>query len=78
MNIANLRSFIPSLKVINLSDIKLVVYDFDGVMTNNLVYISDAGAETVVCNRSDGLAISLIKEYGVRQIILSSERNNVV
>lgn len=78
MEILHLKTINPILNLINLSDIELVVYDFDGVMTNNLVYISENGAETVVCNRSDGLAISLIKKCGVHQIILSSEKNNVV
>lgn len=47
-------------------------------MTNNLVYLSSEGLETVACNRSDGLAVSLIKKCGVRQVIMSSEKNKVV
>jgi YrbI family 3-deoxy-D-manno-octulosonate 8-phosphate phosphatase len=66
------------LRKINLSEIDLIIYDFDGVMTNNLVYLSSDGIESVACNRSDGLAISIIKKIGIRQIIMSSEKNKVV
>ena len=41
---------------------KLIVYDFDGVKTNNQVILSEDGKESVILNRSDGLAVSLIKK----------------
>jgi 3-deoxy-D-manno-octulosonate 8-phosphate phosphatase (KDO 8-P phosphatase) len=56
----------------------LIVYDFDGVMTDNRVYLSEDGKETVLCNRSDGLAVSLIKKIGIPQIIITTETNAVV
>ena len=59
-----------------LKDIKLLVYDFDGVMTDNKVIVDENGKESVVCNRSDGLAIKLIKEMGIAQLIMSTERND--
>lgn len=58
-------------------DISLIVYDFDGVMTNNKVTIDQSGNESVTVNRSDGLAISEIKKLGITQIILSTEKNPV-
>jgi YrbI family 3-deoxy-D-manno-octulosonate 8-phosphate phosphatase len=58
--------------------IKLIVYDFDGVMTDNKVVIFPDGTECVVCNRSDGLAIQKFKELGINQIILTSENNDIV
>ena len=63
---------------INFDNIKLAVYDFDGVMTNNKAYIDANGNEFVQVNRADGLAISLIRKIGIDQIIISSEINNVV
>lgn len=57
---------------------KLVVYDFDGVMTDNKVILSEDGLESVVVNRSDGLAVNRLKYCGIPQIILSTETNNVV
>ena len=64
----------------NLSNIKidLLVYDFDGVMTNNKVYLTQNGYETVQVNRADGLGVSEIKILGIEQIIISTETNPVV
>ncbi|WP_147822649.1 KdsC family phosphatase [Salidesulfovibrio onnuriiensis] len=61
-----------------LKDIRLVVYDFDGVMTDNRVLVREDGMESVMCNRSDGLGIGMIRRLGVEQVILSTEENPVV
>ena len=50
-----------------MTEIKLVVYDFDGVMTDNKVYVDQNGLETVQVNRSDGLAVGLIKALGAEE-----------
>ena len=59
-------------------NIKLIVYDFDGVMTDNTVSIDQNGVETVRVNRGDGLGVSEIKKLGFSQIIISTEKNPVV
>ena len=56
----------------------LICYDFDGVMTDNRVYIMQDGTETVMVNRSDGLAVAALKRVKVTQIIMSTEENSVV
>ena len=56
----------------------LIVYDFDGVMTNNKVYIDENGKEIVQVNRADGLGVSEFKKQGIQQIIISTEKNSVV
>jgi 3-deoxy-D-manno-octulosonate 8-phosphate phosphatase (KDO 8-P phosphatase) len=61
-----------------LKDIDLVVYDFDGVMTDNTAFVDEDGKESVRVNRGDGLAVSLFRKKGIRQIILSTETNSVV
>ena len=61
-----------------IKNINLIVYDFDGVMTNNKVYIDQDGNEMVAVNRADGLGISEIKKLGIQQIIISTEKNRVV
>ena len=61
-----------------MKNIKLIVYDFDGVMTDNKVYIYQDGSEMVQVNRGDGLGVSEIKKLGMKQIILSTEKNPVV
>jgi len=58
--------------------IKAVVTDFDGVMTDNKVIVDSAGREAVVCNRSDGWGISLLKKAGFALACISTERNPVV
>jgi YrbI family 3-deoxy-D-manno-octulosonate 8-phosphate phosphatase len=63
---------------INIEDIQLIVYDFDGVMTDNKVLVFDDGREAVFCNRSDGFAIQKLQELGIPQIILSTEKTGVV
>lgn len=57
---------------------QLIVYDFDGVMTNNRAFVNQDGIEAVAVNRSDGWAIARLKEAGKRQLILSTEANKVV
>ena len=58
--------------------ISLFVYDFDGVMTDNRAMIFNNGDESVLINRSDGLAIEKIKSFGIDQIIISTETNDIV
>ena len=59
-------------------NVKAIYYDFDGVMTNNKVLVSEDGKESVTVNRSDGLAVSYFKELKIEQAIISSETNLVV
>lgn len=56
----------------------LIVYDFDGVMTDNKVYVNPGVGETIRCDRRDGWAVRKIKELGHRQIILTNELNRCV
>jgi YrbI family 3-deoxy-D-manno-octulosonate 8-phosphate phosphatase len=60
------------------ADIDLLVFDFDGVLTNNLVWVSEHGEESVSCNRSDGLAFDKLKRHGLKILIMSTETNPVV
>lgn len=64
------------LKIMN---IKLLVLDFDGVMTDNRVFVNDAGEEFVACNRGDGFGIEQLKKIkNVDTVVISKEKNNVV
>ena len=62
----------------NFKKIKLFVYDFDGVMTDNTFILDCDGNEQVVLNRSDGLAVAEIKKKGFMQLILSSENSEII
>jgi 3-deoxy-D-manno-octulosonate 8-phosphate phosphatase (KDO 8-P phosphatase) len=61
-----------------LSSIRLIVFDFDGVFTDNTVYVSQDGFESVRCWRSDGLGLSRLKTLGIKLFIVSTEVNPVV
>lgn len=59
-------------------DIELLVTDFDGVLTDDRVLVSDDGREAVRCSRSDGLGCDLLRGAGLEVVILSTETNPVV
>jgi len=56
----------------------IIFYDFDGVMTDNKVYVNQNGEEMVQVNRADGLGVAEIKKLNIEQIIISTEKNAVV
>ena len=58
--------------------VQAVVFDFDGVMTDNGVSICQNGTEAVRCDRGDGLGITRLREAGLPLLVLSSETNPVV
>jgi YrbI family 3-deoxy-D-manno-octulosonate 8-phosphate phosphatase len=58
--------------------VALVVLDFDGVITDNTVWINQQGEEMVRCWRSDGLGLSQLRALGVAVLVLSTEANPVV
>lgn len=59
-------------------NVKCIIYDFDGVMTDNRVLVSEDGKESVVVNRQDGYGVRMIRSLGIQQMILSTEVNSVV
>ena len=58
--------------------VELVVFDFDGVMTDNRVWVDQDGREMVAANRSDSLGLSRMRGAGVDALVLSREVNPVV
>lgn len=72
-----MRRFHFRLKKI-INNLKIVIFDFDGVFTNNFVFINENGEESVMSNRSDGYGLKMLKEIGVDFLIISSEVNKVV
>ncbi len=63
----------------DLSGIRLLVLDFDGVMTDNTVIVHQDGHEAVRCSRGDGLGLEHLRQAGeVEIVVLSKERNPVV
>ena len=62
----------------SLVRLELVFFDFDGVFTDNTVYVSQDGVESVRCWRSDGLGLSRLRIVSVQAMIVSTEANPVV
>lgn len=67
----------PSLKQL-LRRVELIVFDFDGVFTDNQVLVLEDGREAVSCNRSDGLGIGEAHRHGLQTLVISKEQNPVV
>lgn len=73
------RSFGTRSSADQLPDpLALLVFDFDGVFTDNRVLVSEDGSESVFCDRGDGMGIEWLRQAGVPCLILSKERNPVV
>ena len=58
--------------------VRLIICDFDGVVTDNHVITDQDGRESVTASRSDSMHIKTLREKGIELIILSSEANPVV
>jgi 3-deoxy-D-manno-octulosonate 8-phosphate phosphatase (KDO 8-P phosphatase) len=61
-----------------LGRIKLAVFDFDGVFTDNRVWVNERGEELLAFTRSDGLGLRRLDDVGVKYLILSMEQNPIV
>ena len=58
-----------------LKNIKVLVLDFDGVLTDNKVLVNDAGDEFVICDKSDSLGIKLLREIGIETMVMTKEKH---
>jgi YrbI family 3-deoxy-D-manno-octulosonate 8-phosphate phosphatase len=61
-----------------LRRVRLVVFDFDGVFTDNRVWVNERGEEMLAFSRSDGLGLRRLDEAGVDYLIVSTEPNPIV
>lgn len=68
----------------DLSTVHTIVFDFDGVFTDNKVWVDQYGRESVRCDRGDGLAFDMVRAFqqdgklNAELFILSKEPNPVV
>ena len=58
--------------------IQMVVFDFDGVFTDNRVLVMQDGTEGVFCSRADGFGLAALRSAGVQSLVISKEVNPVV
>jgi 3-deoxy-D-manno-octulosonate 8-phosphate phosphatase (KDO 8-P phosphatase) len=70
---------VPSAEVQEaLARLRLAVFDFDGVFTDNHVWVDANGVENVRCCRADGFGLRRLEDVGVAPLILSTEIAPVV
>lgn len=65
------------MPLISIEQLDAIVFDFDGVLTDDKVYVDDAGRETVQCSRTDGIAFDILRTTRLRLFILTTEKNAV-
>ena len=58
--------------------VRFAVFDFDGVFTDNAVWVDGEGGESVRCSRADGFGLRRLEEVGVEALIVSTETAPVV
>ena len=73
-----MKKVLNKIEKIELKVIDAFVFDFDGVLTNNLVHLDQNGKESVSCSRADGLAFDVLRKLDKPAFILSTENNPVV
>ena len=70
---------IPAMETIHT-----IAFDFDGVFTDNKVWVDQEGHESVRCDRGDGLALDMVRAFkrqgklDAELFVLSKESNPVV
>jgi len=75
---------LPKVSIPDWKSIHTIVFDFDGVFTDNKVWVEQDGGETVRCDRGDGLAFDMLRhfiaqrDWKLNYFILSKEKNLVV
>ncbi len=57
----------------HIRTIRLVAFDFDGVFTDNMVYVFEDGSEAVRCFRGDGIGLRKLERAGIETVIISTE-----
>ena len=73
---ALLQPRLPSQSI--LQRVELLALDFDGVLTDNKVWVDDKGHESVCCGRSDSWGLTQLKQTGIKVAVVSTESNPVV
>jgi 3-deoxy-D-manno-octulosonate 8-phosphate phosphatase (KDO 8-P phosphatase) len=61
-----------------LERVRFAFFDFDGVFTDNRVWVNERGEEALAFSRSDGLGLRRLDEVGVGYLIVSMEENPIV
>lgn len=68
----------PSHILTKARNIKLAIFDVDGVLTNGAICIDENGKELKIFHVHDGLGIKLLRQSGVEVAIISSRISGAV
>lgn len=60
------------------ANIKLVIFDIDGVLTTGALYLGDDGQEYKAFNSKDGHGLRMLQDGGVEVAIITGRTSNVV
>ncbi len=53
--------------------IRIIFLDFDGVFTDNSVFVDESGSEYVRCSRYDGFGLHALACLGIKVVVLTTE-----
>lgn len=59
-------------------DIKLLVMDVDGTLTDGKIYMSSTGELMKAFNIKDGYAITRLRNYGIEPVIITGRESEIV
>ena len=65
-------------RIERIRELRFVAFDFDGVFTDNAVWVSETGQELVRCSRLDGIGLEALRRLGIGLAVVSTEENPVV
>ena len=68
----------PDGPILRAKNLKLMVFDVDGVMTDGTLYYSERGEELKAFNIRDGLGIKLLRQYGVEVALITARSSRAV
>jgi len=58
--------------------LKLMIFDVDGVMTDGTLYYSERGEELKAFNIQDGLGIKMLRQYGIEVALITARTSRAV
>lgn len=61
-----------------MMDIKMLVMDVDGTLTDGKIYMSANGELMKAFNIKDGYAIARLREYGIEPVIITGRSSEIV
>ena len=61
-----------------MMDIKMLVMDVDGTLTDGKIYMSANGELMKAFNIKDGYAIARLRDYGIESVIITGRKSDIV